>query len=89
MLVAQLALLVGLVATGYFHARRADRARRCAVPAAASARCYRARGRARPPPTFPPGIWPLYFVATAFWYNRRFGAWFLLGLVLDVAVSAS
>jgi hypothetical protein len=26
-------------------------------------------------------------VATAFWYNRRFGAWFLLGLVLDVAVS--
>jgi hypothetical protein len=26
-------------------------------------------------------------VATAFWYNRRFGMWFLLGLVLDVVVT--
>ena len=47
-------------------------------------------GSARPteaPRDLSPGIWPLYCVATAFWYNRRFGAWFLLGLLLDVGFS--
>lgn len=30
-----------------------------------------------------PDVWPNYFVAAAFVHNRRFGLWFLLGLVLD------
>jgi len=37
-----------------------------------------------PPPDLPQGVWPLWFVAAAFAYTRRFGAWFLLGLVLDL-----
>jgi 1,4-dihydroxy-2-naphthoate octaprenyltransferase len=86
MLVAQLALLVGLVATGYFHPV-------VLVTLAAAPglrRVYQVLSRPRPtspPPELPAGVWPLYCVATAFWYNRRFGAWFLLGLVLDVGVS--
>ncbi len=40
-----------------------------------------------PPPELPKGVWPLYFVATAFWYNRRFGLLFLAGLVLDSALT--
>lgn len=30
-----------------------------------------------------PDIWPNYFVAAAFQHNKRFGSWFLLGLILD------
>jgi 1,4-dihydroxy-2-naphthoate octaprenyltransferase len=86
MLVAQLVLLVGLVASGYFHPVVL-----VALAAAPSLRrVYQVLSRPRPsapPPELPAGVWPLYCVATAFWYNRRFGAWFLLGLVLDVAVS--
>jgi 1,4-dihydroxy-2-naphthoate octaprenyltransferase len=37
-----------------------------------------------PPPELPEGIWPLWFVAAAFAYTRRFGTWFLVGLVLDL-----
>ena len=86
MLVAQLALLVGLVATGYFHPVVL-----VALAAAPSLRrVYQVMSRPRPtspPPELPAGVWPLYCVATAFWYNRRFGMWFLLGLVLDVVVT--
>jgi hypothetical protein len=32
-------------------------------------------------------VWPLYFVAAAFWYTRRFGAFFLGGLVIDLVLS--
>ncbi|MBS1249902.1 MAG: 1,4-dihydroxy-2-naphthoate octaprenyltransferase [Chloroflexi bacterium] len=31
-----------------------------------------------------PDVWPNYFVAGAFHHNRRFGVWFLLGVVADV-----
>lgn len=86
MLVGQLVLVVGLVATGYFHW--------VVLVALAAApglrRVYQVMSRPRPtepPPELPAGVWPLYCVATAFWYNRRFGMWFLLGLVLDVGVS--
>ena len=48
---------------------------------------YRHPRPSEPPADLPQGVWPLYCVATAFWYNRRFGMWFLLGLVLDVGVS--
>jgi 1,4-dihydroxy-2-naphthoate polyprenyltransferase len=30
-----------------------------------------------------PDVWPNYFVAAAFQHNRRFGMWFLAGLILD------
>lgn len=33
-----------------------------------------------------PDVWPNYFVAAAFQHNRRFGLWFLLGMILDTAL---
>ena len=41
----------------------------------------------RPPSSLPEGVWPLWFVGAAFWFTRRYSAFFLLGLVLDVAIS--
>ncbi len=35
-----------------------------------------------------PDVWPNYFVASAFVHNREFGAWFLLGLILDTIIKA-
>ena len=40
-----------------------------------------------PPPELPKGVWPLYYVATAFWYNRRFGSIFIVCLMIDTALS--
>jgi len=86
MLVAQLGVVVWLVATGYF-----TPAMLIALLAAPSLkRVYQVYSQPRPdsaPPELPDGVWPLYLVATSFWYNRRFGGLFLLGLVLDVAVT--
>jgi 1,4-dihydroxy-2-naphthoate polyprenyltransferase len=45
----------------------------------------------KPKPTEPPPddpIWPLFFVGIAFLHNRRFGSFYLLGIVLDIAVRA-
>lgn len=39
-----------------------------------------------PPEEYPTEGWPLWFVSFAFWHNRRFGALYLLGLILDVIV---
>lgn len=33
-----------------------------------------------------PDVWPNYFVAAAFYHNRRFGLLFLLGLILDTVL---
>lgn len=41
---------------------------------------------ASPPPEYSSEGWPLWFVSFAFWHNRRFGALYLLGLILDVIV---
>lgn len=40
------------------------------------------------PQDFPEGQggWPLYFASMAFWYNRSFGTFFILGLIMDVLV---
>ena len=48
---------------------------------------YRQPRPETPPEELPEGVWPLYFVAGAFWYTRRFGAFFMAGLVLDLVVS--
>ena len=37
-----------------------------------------------PPPEYPEGAWPLWFVATAFTYARQWGFLYLAGLVLDM-----
>ena len=33
-----------------------------------------------------PDVWPNYFVAGAFIHNRKFGVWFMLGLIVDSVV---
>lgn len=37
-----------------------------------------------PPPDYPEGAWPLWFVGTAFIYARQWGFLYLLGLILDL-----
>ncbi len=86
LLIAQFAVLFYLVAVGYF-----TPAILVALLAAPSLRrvwqAYRQPRPSEPPAELPKGVWPLYFVAVTFWYNRRFGAYFLLGLVLDLGLS--
>jgi 1,4-dihydroxy-2-naphthoate polyprenyltransferase len=36
------------------------------------------------PPDYPADTWPLYYVASAFYQNRQYGLFFLLGLIADV-----
>jgi 1,4-dihydroxy-2-naphthoate octaprenyltransferase len=38
------------------------------------------------PADYPEDIWPLWFVASSFGYNRRFGTLFLMGLILDTII---
>jgi len=38
------------------------------------------------PAEYPADAWPLWFVALAFLHNRRFGLFYLLGLILDVGL---
>ncbi|HEX7556258.1 MAG TPA: prenyltransferase [Leptolinea sp.] len=38
------------------------------------------------PPDYGKDVWPLYYVASAFYQNRQFGMFFLLGLVGDVVL---
>jgi len=35
-----------------------------------------------------PDVWPNYFVAGAFVHNRKFGVWFMLGLIVDTIIKA-
>jgi 1,4-dihydroxy-2-naphthoate octaprenyltransferase len=86
MLLAQFGVIVYLVATGYFHPVML-----VTLAAAPSLRrvlaVYREPRPKEPPADLPEGVWPLYCVASAFWYNRRFGGLFLVGLIADVVVS--
>ena len=36
------------------------------------------------PPDYDQSIWPLWFVAIAFFHNKRYGTFFLLGLILEI-----
>lgn len=40
----------------------------------------------QPKPTDFPDVWPNYFVAAAFYHNRLFGLWFLLGLIVNAGL---
>jgi 1,4-dihydroxy-2-naphthoate octaprenyltransferase len=86
MLLAQFLVIGYLVWIGYFSV-----AVLAALLAAPSLRriwaMFREPRPESPPEDLPEGVWPLYFVAGAFWYTRRFGAFFLIGLVVDVALS--
>jgi 1,4-dihydroxy-2-naphthoate octaprenyltransferase len=50
-------------------------------------RVFRQPRPSAPPPEYPQDGWPLWFVAFAFLHNRAFGAWFLLGLLVDVLLT--
>ncbi len=86
MLIAQFVLLTYLMFIGYFSL--AMLIPFAAVPSLG--RVWQVYKHPRPneaPKELPDGVWPLYFVAITFWFNRRFGMFFLLGLVGDIAVS--
>ncbi len=86
MLAAQPLLLLGLVASGYF--TPAVLIALAALPGLRRVwRVYREPRPSAPPADLPPGVWPLYLVAAAFWYTRRFGTFFLAGLLADVVLS--
>ena len=78
MLIGQYAVIVYLVAVGYF-----TPALLISFAAAPSLRrvfaTYRNPRPSEAPPDLPAGVWPLWFVAVTFWYNRRFGMFFLVG----------
>ena len=40
------------------------------------------------PPDYPATAWPLYFVSMAFVHNRRFGLWYVGGLIVEVVLRA-
>jgi 1,4-dihydroxy-2-naphthoate octaprenyltransferase len=84
MLTLEYALVVALVATDYLSWLLGTVA--FALPWYVRAvRVYAQPRPDGPPPEYPAGIWPLWYSAFAFQHTRRFGASFLLGLVLDVA----
>jgi 1,4-dihydroxy-2-naphthoate octaprenyltransferase len=86
MLVGQLGVIAYLIGVGYFSVAML-------IPFAAALslrrvwQVYSAPRPDEPPDDLPDGVWPLWFVAITFWYNRRFGLLFLVGLVADIAVS--
>ena len=86
MLVAQLGVIIGLMATGYFTPAMLV----ALLPAPWLRRVwsvYRNPRPEEPPEELPDGVWPLWFVASAFWYTRRFGAFFVVALIADLVVS--
>jgi 1,4-dihydroxy-2-naphthoate polyprenyltransferase len=50
-------------------------------------RIYRRPYPEERPQDFPPEAWPTYFAATSFVHNRRYGLFFLLGLLADAAIA--
>jgi 1,4-dihydroxy-2-naphthoate octaprenyltransferase len=85
MLVLQYAILVGLVLGRFFSP--AVLLVGLAVPALLrTVRTYGSPRPSEPPANFPAKVWPLWFVAFAFDHNRRFGLYYLAGLVLDVVL---
>lgn len=52
-------------------------------------RIWRTYGQPYPkerPADFPPEAWPTYFAAGAFYHNRGYGLWFVLGLLADAVL---
>ncbi len=86
MLLLQYLIVGGLVLTGYFQWPMLL----CFLALPSIRRVREIYSQPRPeeePEELPPGIWPLYFVAVVFWYNRRFGLLFVAGLLGDLFLS--
>jgi 1,4-dihydroxy-2-naphthoate octaprenyltransferase len=86
MLAVQLLVTAGLIASGYFLWPMLL----CFAAAPSLSRVWQIYRNPRPveaPPELPEGVWPLYFVAITFWYNRRFGLLFVAGLLGDLILS--
>jgi 1,4-dihydroxy-2-naphthoate octaprenyltransferase len=49
---------------------------------------YRRPKPAERPESYPQDAWPLWYVATAFVFTRRFGMWAILGLAADALIRA-
>jgi 1,4-dihydroxy-2-naphthoate octaprenyltransferase len=47
---------------------------------------FRAARPTRKPPNYPAEAWPLWYVASTFVFTRRFGGWYLLGLIADTVL---
>lgn len=87
MLIAQYGVILYLVGTGYFTPAMLV----CFAAVPSLRRVFTTYNAPRPdeaPDDLPKGVWPLWFVAVTFWYNRRFGMFFLLGLIGDIALSS-
>jgi 1,4-dihydroxy-2-naphthoate polyprenyltransferase len=49
---------------------------------------YRAAKPKERPEGYSAEVWPLYYVALSFLHNRQFGMYYMLGLIIDVALRA-
>jgi 1,4-dihydroxy-2-naphthoate octaprenyltransferase len=85
MLVAQYLTIFYLIGTGYFS--WAMLVVLLALPALKRVFSVYSEPRPTEPPPEAKGVWPLWFVGVTFWYTRRFGGLFLLGLVADVIIT--
>jgi len=86
MLLAQYPVIVYLVATSFF--TPAMLVTLLSIPSLKRVfQVFRHPRPKAPPPELPEGVWPLWFVGAAFWFTRRYGAFFLLGLVIDVVIT--
>jgi 1,4-dihydroxy-2-naphthoate octaprenyltransferase len=85
LMVAQYGLVIVLMVTRFFSPALAIVA--LALPTLQMvSRIFRQPKPDSPPDFFPKGIWPLWYVAFAFEHNRRFGLFFLTGLLLDLVL---
>ena len=47
---------------------------------------FRSQRPEKKPPSYPAEAWPLWYVASTFVFTRRFGGWYLLGLIADTVL---
>ncbi len=86
MLVLQYLLTIYLVVTGFFTLVMLIVA--VAIPTFLQIWPILRKPRPAEKPADYPDVWPNYFVAGAFVHNRKFGIWFMLGLIVDTAIKA-
>ena len=85
MLIAQYAIVVYFVATGFF-APTLLLVFGAAPLLLKALRALRVPRPAERPESYPAVVWPLWFVRYCFAHNRRWGTLFLIGLIGDVAL---
>jgi 1,4-dihydroxy-2-naphthoate octaprenyltransferase len=84
MLVLQYLLTIYLVATGFFTLVMLIVA--VAIPTFLKIWPMLRKPKPKEKPADYPDVWPNYFVAGAFVHNRKFGVWFMLGLIVDTVI---